>query len=140
MNNKNIFQFENNCFVDHNGGLYKLEAFQSDPNKKADMMFKISYYISLILFIQTALSHDLDHEKVFNVISRLFTDLSKSSEQQRVAILYNEKQNDLVEKLVVKRFAEGLDLTLVTDLKKLSQAEFSMIVVFVSNTNLVSHN
>ena len=113
-------------------------AFQGDPEKEAEMFFKNLYFLSLALFIQTALSHDLDHEKVFNVVSRLFTDLSKSSEQQRVAIFYNDKQNDLVEKLAVRRFAEGLDLTLVTDLNKLSQAEFSMIVVFASNANLVS--
>ena len=131
---------ENNYFVDHFEGFCERLAFQGDPEKEAEMMFKIFHYISLILFIQTALSHDLDHEKVFNVISRLFNDLSKSAEHQRVAIFFSEKQNDLVEKLAVRRFAEGFDLTLVSDHNKLLQAEFSMIVVFASNTNLVSHN
>ena len=131
---------ENNYFVDHFEEFYELSAFQGNPEKEVEMFWKILNFLLLASLFPTALSHDLDHEKVFNVISRLFNDLSKSAEHQRVAIFFSEKQNDLVEKLAVRRFAEGFDLTLVSDHNKLLQAEFSMIVVFASNTNLVSDN
>ena len=102
------------------------------------MLFKISYYLPLIILTQSVFSHELNHEIVVNVISRLFTELYESVGYQRVAILYDDKQKELIEKLIGRRFAEGVDLTLMTDLQKLSQTEFTMIAVFASNNNLVS--